>query len=371
MIIVGAGPAGSTLARLMGTLPGWRILLLDARALDKPYAGRGRIKCCGGLLAPDARRMLARLGLALPGNVLASPQMFAARVRDADPGAPERRYRRDYVNIRREAFDRWLFDAARNVEKICDAAARHVRREGDAWAVEAADGRVWRGRCVVGADGAGSLVRRALFPRPRGQGYVALQERRPSGPPDGDAEFLLAFDAAATDYYAWGLPKDDAYVFGAALPEGLAGPITRARFAALKARFCPRLAHEASGPNKGLEAARLYRPTVASLLRDRAVLPGGAFLIGEAGGFVSPSSAEGISYALSTAERLHRAVRAALDARLRPGDPDFFPFAARAYARLLWPVRLKLLLKCAKRAPLYAPALRRLALRLGWGALTD
>ena len=43
LIIVGAGPAGSTLARLVGTERS--VLLLDGQFRNKP---------CGGLLAPDA-----------------------------------------------------------------------------------------------------------------------------------------------------------------------------------------------------------------------------------------------------------------------------------------------------------------------------
>ncbi len=56
--IIGAGPAGATLARLIGDR--YRVLLVDRRrsvsAADKAIAN----KCCGGLLAPDAQKMLSK-----------------------------------------------------------------------------------------------------------------------------------------------------------------------------------------------------------------------------------------------------------------------------------------------------------------------
>ncbi len=70
IVIVGAGPAGSCLARLAARLPGLRIALVDARALDSTYAGTGRIKSCGGLMAPDAQKAMALMDMALPSRLL-------------------------------------------------------------------------------------------------------------------------------------------------------------------------------------------------------------------------------------------------------------------------------------------------------------
>lgn len=73
LIVLGAGPAGSTLASLAATLPGLRLLVLDARPLDRPFRPGDRRKSCGGLLAPAAQRALARLHGALPAALLADP----------------------------------------------------------------------------------------------------------------------------------------------------------------------------------------------------------------------------------------------------------------------------------------------------------
>ena len=160
LLILGAGPAGSTLARLASCLAGLRVLLLDARDLDRP-AGEGRnhrVKSCGGLLAPDAQRALARLYGALPAAVLADPQLFAVRAIDLSTGR-EATYQRFYVNIRREAFDRWLYAQAGQADRVCDATVTGIRREAGGWTVATTDGRSFTGRFLAGADGGHSLVR--------------------------------------------------------------------------------------------------------------------------------------------------------------------------------------------------------------------
>ena len=83
VVIVGAGPAGATLARLLAG-SGRRILLVDQRRLAVD-PGHGEVvvgKCCGGLLAPDAQAMMSRLALGLPCELLGGPQLFAVHAMD-------------------------------------------------------------------------------------------------------------------------------------------------------------------------------------------------------------------------------------------------------------------------------------------------
>ena len=77
--IIGAGPAGATLARLLDKQ--YKVLLLDKRDLMEPEEEE-RSKCCGGLLAPDAQEVLGKMGLAVPSDVLVDPQLFLVRTID-------------------------------------------------------------------------------------------------------------------------------------------------------------------------------------------------------------------------------------------------------------------------------------------------
>jgi geranylgeranyl diphosphate/geranylgeranyl-bacteriochlorophyllide a reductase len=349
VVIVGAGPAGATLARLVGRTQ--RTLLVERRGAGPLALGPGGGKCCGGLLAPDAQEALAALGLGVPRDVLVGPQLFAVRAIDAASGL-ERHYRRSYVNVDRARFDAWLrslVPAHVEVRRGCRVAALREERDGVAVELEAPGGRaVVRARLVVGADGAASRVRRSAFPgAPLPRAYVAIQEwfeaRRL------EPCYTAIFDPAITDFYGWAIPKADGVVVGAALRPGGDAP---ARFAALL-RTLERHGLQL-GRSRGREGAMLERP-----LRSSQVVTGGGrvALLGEAAGLVSPSSAEGLSYALRSAR--------ALAAALAPGLAGWDVRYRAATAGL----RRTIFLKTLKAPVLYAPALRRAVMATGVGAV--
>ena len=103
VVIVGAGPAGTLFAAgLAKSVPKLRIALID---------GQSRVhKPCGGLLAPDAQKALAQLGLVLPRSVLSDPQIFAVETIDISQHCI-RYYPRHYLNMDRYLFDRWLLSS--------------------------------------------------------------------------------------------------------------------------------------------------------------------------------------------------------------------------------------------------------------------
>ncbi len=343
--IVGAGPAGATLARLLSG-QGWRILLVDRASSPD--------KCCGGLLAPDAQAMLSRLGLGLPREVLGGPQLFAVRAVDLATRR-ERLYQRFYFNLDRGRFDRWLLSlvppeieirlGARFVGAVAEDRGRlRVQlHQGEA------PGEI-RTRLLVGADGAASAVRRACCPgSARPARYLAIQEILAEAPA---AAWFHAFfpPPEITDDYAWAIPKDDGrLLLGAALP--VHGAV--AKFSRLKGLLA------ASGfpvdrPVLRREAALLLRPARNAELTAGA---GQVALVGEAGGWVSPSSGEGISFALHSALLLADSLR------------DGPEHALNRYRRALRAMRLNLLGKRLKSGIIFSPALRGLLLRSGVAAL--
>ena len=124
LAIIGAGPAGATLARAIGQK--YKALLVDKK--ENPAAGYFHGKCCGGLLAPDAQKLLARMGVALPREALVGPQIFAVRAIDLSSGR-ERFYQRFYINIDRGKFERWLISLVPPfVEKSSAAGLRALSR---------------------------------------------------------------------------------------------------------------------------------------------------------------------------------------------------------------------------------------------------
>lgn len=343
--IVGAGPAGATLARLIGQR--YRVLLIEKRRFDDDSGMLAPPKCCGGLLAPDAQRMLSVLGLGLPKDVLEEPQLFVVKAVDLRQGL-ERCYQRHYINMDRRQFDHWLLSMVpAEVDVRTNCRFLSFTRESDGITLSLRQGDEFlteRTRILVGAGGANSRVRRFLSPRrPYSTRYIAIQEwvEKDHNLP----YFTSLFDREITDYYGWTIPKTNHLLIGAALHPG---PTASRRFDLLKEKL-RRYGFE-FGRTMRREGAYVVRPT---RLADVVVGSKGIALVGEAAGWISPSSAEGFSYAFRSALALAQA--------LRPGPKGF----EKRYREQIRALHVNVLLKNWKSRVVFNPTLRKAVMRSG------
>ena len=300
--IIGSGPAGATLARLLTNR--YRVLLLDS----------GRRKCCGGLLAVRAQNVLSKFNLLLPEQVRVAPQPSAVTVMDWDNHLVQS-YSRQYINIDRAAFDRWLLSL---VPQTVDVRSRAIyqksERHGEGFTLHFRENdmpKTAQVRWLVGADGAFSTVRREFFSdAPMPKRYIAVQHWfeqdavsvAPNFGVDLWKNYTGIFDSTLTDFYMWMIPKSPQLILGGAFPSGANVSST---MHTVKEKL------ESLGLRLGVpfrrEAGQILRPLRHSALcfgNDRIIL------VGEASGLISPSSAEGISGALSSAFYLAEAFHA-------------------------------------------------------------
>ncbi|MDR1964844.1 MAG: FAD-binding protein [Planctomycetaceae bacterium] len=349
--IVGAGPAGATLARLLSGR--CRVLLLH----------RQRAKCCGGILAPESQKMLAKLDLALPREVLVNPQPYAVAVWDLQSRLV-RHYARQYANIDRNAFDHWLISLIpSDVDVRSGAVYRHAqpldKERFEIFFTEKDEIRSEQVRFLIGADGSFSSVRREFFTnRLRPKRYIALQEwfdlqtvlpdHSPKNRIDFRNDYVGIFDSEITDFYAWMIPKNERLILGGAIPFENK---PRERFERLKTKLKEFGFHFDFPCHR--EAGSLLRP-----LNPFSICLGSGriFLIGEAAGLISPSSAEGISPALASAYYLSQAF----------GSNGF---NLSAYRQNLWSLRWHLRFKTAKIPLMFCPWLRKQIMLTGLSTL--
>ncbi len=161
--IIGSGPAGANLARLIGDK--YKVLLIDKRGLEKESPQKHSNKCCGGLLAHDAQKMIAKLGLGMPKDILVNPQLFAVRTIDLTNNL-ERLYQRFYLNMDRGKFDRWLVSILpAGVDKKFNALLKDFAKIPEGYEIRYIyDGKEVsaKTRIIVGADGAFSKLRKCI-----------------------------------------------------------------------------------------------------------------------------------------------------------------------------------------------------------------
>ena len=345
IIVVGAGPAGSIFCR---QAPGnLRILRIDGSGAADGH----RKKPCGGLLAPQAAQALAALGLTLPKAVLTDPQIFAVRTMDIETGR-EQTYPRNYVNMDRDAFDGWLKSLA--ADNVTDVYGRvsGVQKAEDGWRVTYTDGagekKTAAAKYIVGADGAGGMIRRAVYPKRRVYSYTALQRWYPL---QGEPLYACVFHRPSSPSCSWLFAKDGKLAFGGAFVRKGCRQAFLQQERILKEKYGFAMEQVLTE-----EACVVYRPRYG---RDIYGGRDGCWLIGEAAGLISPSSFEGISYAIRSG--------AALAESIARTDCDKI---TRAYTKAIKPLKREVLARRLKRPFMYNKALRNLVLKSGLQAMT-
>jgi flavin-dependent dehydrogenase len=284
-IVVGAGPAG-VMAALHASERG-PVLLAEGSALP-------RDKSCGGMLNEYTQQFLSEFGQ-MPESLSLDPKYVHFRYHDWDRKILKPTELR-FLNVDRRGFDAWLVSLLPETVTVAGGTSMTRFEQDDARVLvtlKSAQGeRVVECSHLVGADGPRSTVRRQL-----GAGsvttYVTLQDFCAiDGPIEPYFDCIYMRDIGDSFGYAYVVPKGEVAIVGSI--------------------FYPKTKHPHEKHGQVLDVLREKLPLGPSVKREawvalsvrhrHDVLPGEGrvLLAGEAGGFMSPTSGEGISYALNT-----------------------------------------------------------------------
>ena len=298
VIVVGAGPAGSTAARGIAA-GGASVLLLDRAKFprDKP--------CGGGVTVRGANILPFSIDPVVEDVVTAARMRLRERrevIRDAKGPLT-------YMTQRRR-FDAFLVEKAQEagVEFRDGQTVTDVTRQADgAFEVRTKDG-THTARVVIGADGANGVVGNRLGYEAPGESAVALEGNIafPAGVP---AEFrgkvTLNFGHVPGGY-GWVFPKGDHINVGVGGWKAPAGPILR-----------PALQRLCRTYGLDFEAVTHLRGHHLPMQRRGMMMAAaGSAVVGDAAGLVDPLSGEGITAALLSGTAVAPAVRDYLDGRV-------------------------------------------------------
>lgn len=288
LVVVGAGPAGSTTAlAALHADPSLRVLLLD-RA-DFP-----RDKSCGDGIAPHCFAKLASIGVT--GVEAGWTPLTELELARGEQSVAATMARPVYV-IPRQVLD------ARLVERAVERGAV-FRRQRVTDVDQLPDAAV-----VVAADGAHSFLRKHLG-LPYGRRAIAIRGYAPT-PPDRRGTQVIRYGDRRQPAYAWAFDRGDGLSnvgYGELLPpEGEAPPSRQLLLDQLELLLPGYEADGWKGHHLPLSGWRWHQP-------DGRVL-----LTGDAAGLINPMTGEGIYYAIATGVAAGQAAARAVRTGEDPG----------------------------------------------------
>lgn len=317
MIVVGAGPTGSTVAKRCAE-QGLMTLLLEKRQLPRDKV------CSGMIMGPVAHTIIKQEFGDLTETVLTQPNHLSGYIFHV-PGIGHEKLDNFTLLTWRRNLDYWMIRKAQasGVEVWQGALVVDVKQQGQVFSVVIEMGKERKElmtKFVVGADGATSIVRKLLFPELKIRFSQVYQEHY-----RGEIEL-------EKNYFHWFYPLEHSPAsFDAHQKDGLiivdvGGRIGQMHQLIVRAKDFLAKNYHFDATEKPVWRGSCLQPVIYRELTSHAFRParGNAVLVGDAAGLAMPVSGEGIGTGVKSALLAASSIKRAIESG-EPADATYLP----------------------------------------------
>lgn len=214
IIVIGAGPAGSTAAKTLAE-KGYSVLMVEKFKMP-------RYKSCSGQLIKKTMDMVQEYyGESIPTDTMCIPTENRGMILTDDKGRAFR-FEQDGLNVWRSSFDKWLADNATRagVEIRDNTAALSCEETGNGISVTLKGEKTYTelAKYVIDCEGVvGTIKRKLLKEAPK---LIFTYQTYNQGSIDLDYHYFYAFlQPELSEYDAWFNVKDNQLVLGVSVKE--------------------------------------------------------------------------------------------------------------------------------------------------------
>ena len=211
LIVVGAGPAGSTAAKFAAEAR-QKVLLIEKEELP-------REKSCSGFLIQKSVNFIEKYYDEMPDTVFCEPKNTGGFILTNEVGK-EFRFESPGLNIWRKDFDYWLTTKAQEAgaELRTKTAVNHLEENEDEKCVfvHLNDGGIEKADAVIVCEGAAGTLKNKLMKQK--SNLITTYQTYCIGKIDLDAQFFYAYlQEKFSEYDAWINFKDEFIIIGVAV----------------------------------------------------------------------------------------------------------------------------------------------------------
>ncbi|HHT9117236.1 MAG TPA: geranylgeranyl reductase family protein, partial [Candidatus Hypogeohydataceae bacterium YC38] len=285
VLVVGGGPTGSLAAYTLAKGG------IDVAILEKEKVPRYKV-CGGGLQGKSLRCLPFQVSEVVEREIFG--MVFQLRLKN--------KFIRRYplpisYNVNRERFDYLLLKHAQEAGAVLLQEAKVCSLEVSRDSVKVFTEReTLGGRVIIGADGAHSVVRKAINPKGSMQGQMGIicELKRGENTSHVPEDIYIIDWGTVPGGYAWIFPKEGILTTGAMVPLVLSGSLKGYLQAFLR------------GQGLGMGGERVLAHPIPTRGPGETISTTWGLLAGDAAGLTDPFTGEGLYYALRSGEMAAR-----------------------------------------------------------------